>query len=92
MWSGTTLSEVQEAVASAEAGDALAVSTAVGLKVSTGGASLAEAAEKAAEKRWETRDRGETTAIGQVSRGGPEEQSGAAPELIKEEPMRDPPW
>ena len=27
-------------------------------------ASLAEAAEKAAEKRWETRDRGETTAIG----------------------------
>ena len=32
--SGTTLSEVQEAVASSEAGDALAVSTAVGHKVS----------------------------------------------------------
>jgi hypothetical protein len=30
---GTTLSEVQEAVATGEAGDALAVSTAVGLKV-----------------------------------------------------------
>ena len=42
-------------------------------------ASLAEAAEKAAEKRWETRDRSETTAI------GPETQSGAVPELIKEE-------
>ena len=30
---GTTLSELQEAVATGEAGDALAVSTAVGLKV-----------------------------------------------------------
>ena len=33
-------------------------------RVSGAKASLAEAAEKAAEKRWETRDRGETTAIG----------------------------
>eukprot|EP00435_Cladocopium_sp_Y103_P048799 s1714_g14.t1 len=131
---GTTLSELQEAVATGEAGDALAVSTAVGLKAKSRQvqktvdkacwvqsereeneitcctvllhrgealkekapvqqvakkqrvaadvkptASLAEAAEKAAEKRWETRDRGETTAI------GPADHRGAAPELIKEE-------
>ncbi|CAJ1360422.1 unnamed protein product, partial [Effrenium voratum] len=41
-------------------------------------ASLAEAAEKAQEKRWEIRDRSDNMAI------GPTEQSGQAPELIQE--------
>ncbi|CAK9066041.1 unnamed protein product [Durusdinium trenchii] len=131
---GTTLTELQAAVGSCDAGDALAVSSAVGAKAKSRQvqktsdkacwvqsereeneitccavllhrgealkekasaqqvakkqrvaadvkptASLAEAAEKAAEKRWETRDRGETTAI------GPSEHTGQAPELIKEE-------
>eukprot|EP00913_Durusdinium_trenchii_P000622 g575.t1 len=131
---GTTLTELQAAVGSCDAGDALAVSSAVGAKAKSRQvqktsdkacwvqsereeneitccavllhrgealkekasaqqvakkqrvaadvkptASLAEAAEKAAEKRWETRDRGETTAI------GPSEHTGQAPELIKED-------